>query len=201
MQSPLQQATINHRLTPQIHSVITPNSKPSTAHLSLGRVFHSAARRAAPLPSSGCSDRTTVARSECAASSRPRRVGAPFALRCERGHQRNQVGPRHHAVLPVKKLAPARSLQCQVQSEIGLLHGSVRRCIGPIRQARSSPTCAERRADGGPPDICRRGMTFRVDPRGIGAPTGTCAQAATLLRVGTRRASLCAPTQYKYSPT
>ena len=68
---------------------------------------------------------------------------ASSALRGKRRYQRNQVGPRYDAVHLVEKLALARSLQRQAQSEIGLLHGSGRRCIGTIRQASSLPTCAE----------------------------------------------------------
>jgi hypothetical protein len=60
------------------------------------------------------------------------------------GHdQCNQLNPRHHAVHLVEEHALARALGRQVQSEVGLLHGSDRRWLGEGLQARPGAIYAD----------------------------------------------------------
>ena len=65
------------------------------------------------------------------------------AHRSMRGHQVHQRRPGHHAVDLVEKAALARALHGQVQSKVGLLHGSHSRYRFTTRQAHRCGTFAD----------------------------------------------------------
>ncbi len=62
----------------------------------------------------------------------------------EHGADRNQLSPRHDQIHVVEKLALARSLGRQVQTQISLLHGSYRRSSDAVAKAQIGPSYAER---------------------------------------------------------